>query len=482
LTDWLARDATDQLRGLAAQRVRARDLLELSLARADATHAALNAVVVRDVEAARRRADAADADLAAGRPIGRLAGLPMTVKDTLDVESMPASAGLAAILKRNAGDAASVARVLGEGAVIWGKTNVPVMAGDWQSYNKLYGPTNNPWDLELTPGGSSGGAAAALSAGVTALEIGSDIGGSLRIPASFTGVFSHKPTWCLVPQAGHVPPLPGRLNEPDLNVVGPMARSARDLRLLLSILAEGFVPPEAPPVDLEGLRVAVWLQDPNLVLDAEVAAAMAAWIERLAAEGAKLELVKSPVDMSALLEAYVVLLMSLHGGDLPAARLRGMRLARGPAKLSRRFGAGPLSKAAFTLGYTASHAEWLEAHEVRLTAGRTMATFFERYDVLVAPISPVAPFPHDHRPFWRRKLTCSDGQRIAYDSLLHWIALATACGLPSTAVPAGLTTTGKPVGVQLIGPRLGDSRMLAIAESIDERIGGYVPPPLLADL
>lgn len=479
MSDWLARDATDQLRGLAAGRVSARELLEASVARADALQARLNAVVVRDLAAARRAADAVDKARRDGLTLGRLAGLPMTVKDTLDVEEMPASSGRADLLKRGCEDAATVARVRREGAVVWGKTNVPVMAGDWQSYNALYGTTSNPWDLELTSGGSSGGAAAAVATGVTPLEIGSDIGGSLRVPASFCGVFSHKPTFGLVPQRGHVPPLPGMLAEPDLNVVGPMARSARDLRLLLSVLAEGPVPAEAPLAELDGLRVGVWLDDPHFLLDAEVRAATEAWLERLAAEGARVERVPSPVEGAALMESYLVLLMSAHGADLSKRRMATLRLMRGGAKLARRFGSGPLSRAAFALAMTATHYEWQQADEARLRFGRTMARFFERHDVLVAPISPVAPFPHDHRPFWRRQLTCSNGRSIPYDSLLHWIALATACGLPATAVPAGLTTTGRPVGVQLIGPRLGDSRMLAIAEAIDARMGGYVPPPLL---
>ena len=196
-------------------------------------------MVVTDLDPARKRAQAIDRQRAAGEHMGALAGLPMTIKDTFDVEGMPASAGLKGLLGRATKDAVVVARARAAGAVIWGKTNVPVMAGDWQSYNGLYGTTNNPWDLTRTCGGSSGGAAAALATRMTALEIGSDIGGSLRVPASFCGVFSHKPTWGLVSQRGHIPPRPGTLAERDLNVVGPMARSARDLRLLLSVLEAG---------------------------------------------------------------------------------------------------------------------------------------------------------------------------------------------------------------------------------------------------
>src|SRR6476646_231933 len=165
--------------------------------------------------------------------------------------SWPASSGVAALRTRMGQDAAAVRLAKQAGAVIWGKTNTPVMAGDWQTFNALYGTTNNPWDPARTTGGSSGGAAAALAAGVTALEIGSDIGGSLRVPASFCGVYSHKPTWGLVDQQGHGPPTPGSWSERDLNVVGPMARSARDLRLLLSVLAAAVLTQSAPPANLK---------------------------------------------------------------------------------------------------------------------------------------------------------------------------------------------------------------------------------------
>src|SRR6185436_4622692 len=246
----LEQDATSQLAALAGKRVSAVELLKAALARHADTHAVLNAVIAADPERALEQARAVDDARSRGEPVGPLAGLPMTIKDTFDVAGMAASSGLAAFRRRMVGDAVAVGNARQAGAVIWGKTNVPVMAADWQSTNPLYGATNNPWDRTRTPGGSSGGAAAALAARITALEIGSDIGGSLRVPANFCGVFSHKPTWGMVTQRGHVPPHPGSHAERDLNVVGPMARSARDLRLLLSILEAGPLAPKAPPADL----------------------------------------------------------------------------------------------------------------------------------------------------------------------------------------------------------------------------------------
>jgi amidase len=476
----LSLDATGQLAALAAGRVGAVELLEAALRRHRELAGPLNAVVATDLVRARERAGAVDEHRARADTLGPLAGLPMTVKDVFDVEGMPASSGLEAFRHGRRPDALVVAHARQAGAVIWGKTNVPVMAGDFQTFNALYGTTNNPWDLERTCGGSSGGAAAALASRITALEIGSDIGGSLRTPASFCGVYSHKPTWGLVSQVGHVPPRPGALAERDLNVVGPMARSARDLRLLLSVLEGGAIAARGQaPLELRALRVGLWLEQPELVLDAEIKAVLEAFAGELASHGAEVTPITSPVEMPALLSAYRTLLASLLAQDLPPGQLRGMRGLRGVARLARRAGAGAESWAGLALDYTASHLDWLAADEARAGAAAQVRRLFARHDVILAPVGPVAAFPHDHRPFQRRQLTLSNGTRVPYLSMLGWIALATACGLPVTTVPAGQTPGGLPVGAQLIGPRGADGRTLAIAEAIEDRLGGFVAPPPL---
>ncbi len=465
------------LQAMDAGRISALELLDASIAQSHRLARDLNAVTVEDPEPARAAARAIDERRAKGEnssTIGLLAGVPMTIKDTLDVGNMPASAGLERYLGRPAADAAAVGRARTEGAVIWGKTNTSVLAGDWQSYNALYGTTNNPWDLERTPGGSSGGAAAALAAGITPLEIGSDIGGSLRVPAGFCGVFSHKPTYGLVSQKGHVPPAPGSAAEPDLNVIGPMARSARDLRLLLSILANGPVPAKAPPAVLSELKVGLWLDEPGFMIDAEVKAAVEAFAADLAATGAVVEPVTSPVEGAALMEVFEQLLYPIITFGLTAPRRQAMTLMRG---LAKRFG-GQAQWARLTVAATLTHHEWLIANERREQFGRSMRRFFERYDVLIAPISPVTAFKHDHRPMARRKLVCSDGRAVPYRHMMDWIALASACGLPATVVPAGLSGQGMPVGVQIIGPRGGDSKTLAVAQAIEDQIGGFRAPPL----
>ncbi|MFC3071167.1 amidase family protein [Phenylobacterium soli] len=476
MADVLELDAGGQLAALAGKRISAAELLKAAMARHEQTHEALNAVVMADPERALERAKAIDDLRAKGEALGPLAGLPMTIKDTLDVVGMPASSGLEAMRRRQAEDATSVARARAEGAVIWGKTNTPVMAADWQTYNPLYGTTNNPWDPSRTTGGSSGGAAAALAARVTALEIGSDIGGSLRVPASFCGVFSHKPTWGLVPQHGHVPPRPGSWVERDLNVVGPMARSARDLRLLLSVLAGGSVAPKAQPADLAKARIGLWIEEPLFPLDPEVRALIETLAVELARAGAEVTPIASPVDARTLMGAYHTLLGGVLGEDLPPQALRQMQMMRPFARMALKRGADPLSPAAMALAYTATHREWMEADAVRCRLRHEIEPVFERFDAILAPITPLAAFPHDHRPFQSRSLRLSTGATIPYNSMLNWIALATALGLPATAIPAGRAAANLPVGVQLIGPSGGDARTLSLAQAIDENIRGFIAP------
>jgi amidase len=477
MADLLSFDATAQLAALAARRISAVELLKLVLARHEQTHGAINAVVAVDLERALERARAVDDLRAKDHPLGPLAGLPMTIKDTLDVAGLPASSGLEAFRRRKTEDATCVAHARAAGAVIWGKTNVPVLAADWQSSNGLYGATSNPWDPTRTSGGSSGGAAAALAVGVTALEIGSDIGGSLRVPASFCGVFSHKPTWGMVSQYGHVPPRPGSRAERDLNVIGPLARSARDLRLLLSVIEDGPLAPKAAPAELKGARIALWLDEPSFPLDPQVRGVLEAFAGELAAAGAEVTPIPTPVDVHALIGAYHTLLGGVLGEDLPPGLLRRMVMMRGPARWAMRRGAGPLSRAAMILAYTATHREWMAADAVRARLRHEIGELFDRYDAVLAPIAPVPAFPHDRRPFEKRRLTTSDGKVVPYNAMLDWIALPTALGLPATAAPAGLTAGGLPVGAQLIGPVAGDARTLALAQAIDENIRGFVAPP-----
>jgi len=245
------------------------------------------------------------------------------------------------------------------------------------------------------------------------------------------------------------------------------------------VLEAGTAAKVQAPIELKGLRIGLWLEQPEFVLDPEVKSALEAFAGALAAEGAEVTPLAHPVEVGALLKAYRTLLGSLLAQDMPPARLGQMRRGRGGAKLALALGAGPDSAAAMLLDYTASHLDWLAADEVRARVGAQARKSFARFDVILAPVGPVAAFPHDHRPFQRRVLTLSDGTKAPYLALLRWVALATACGLPVTTVPAGRTPGGLPVGAQLIGPRGADSRTLAVAEAIEDRLGGFTRPPAL---
>src|SRR5262249_49155815 len=212
------------------------ELLDLYRGRVEKYEGALNAVVVRDFDRARTRARAADRALARRQLWGGLHGVPMTIKESYDVVGLPTTWGVPAYKDRIATkNAVVVDRLLRTGVVLFGKTNVPLYLGDWQSFNAIYGTTNNPWDVARAPGGSCGGSAAALAAGLTGLEAGSDIGSSIRNPAHFCGVFGHKPTWGIVPRAGQA--LPWQTAPVDIDVVGPLARSADDLAIALAAMA-----------------------------------------------------------------------------------------------------------------------------------------------------------------------------------------------------------------------------------------------------
>jgi amidase len=474
MDDILLSDATDQLAALRAGRISARELLRAALERTDRLDPQINAVVARDADRARAEADAVDTARARGDALGPLAGLPMTVKDMFDIEGLPASLGTKALLGRAARDAAAVARVRAAGAIVWGQTNVPAGASDHQTFNALYGVTRNPWNLARTPGGSSGGSAAALAAGFTALEVGADIGGSLRIPASYCGVTCHRPSWGLISQRG-IPAPPGCLADYDLMVVGPMARSVRDLQLLLGVLADA---PTAPIPALRDLRIGLWLDEPSFPLDAPIRAATADFAARLEREGVAVEPIASPLPAQAMLAAYMTLLAAILGAAQPPAALAFFDLLRGPAKIAKACGAGPLSWAHGVLGYTARHREWLAANEHRAKLKADLAPVFERHDVILAPVAPTAAFPHNPGGLQvNRRLTMSDGRRIGYLEQVDWIALATLCDLPATVMPIGLTTEGLPVGVQVIGRPGADAATLAAAAALEAIAGGFRAPP-----
>jgi amidase len=482
MTELGFRSAGELAAALRRRELGSRELLEHFLARIERWNPALNAVVTLDAERARAAADAADRALARGDAAGPLFGLPMTVKDTFETAGLRTTCGVPELAGHvPAADAISVARLRAAGAVIFGKTNTPTWAGDWQTTNPVFGTTNNPWDPTRTPGGSSGGSAAAVAAGFTSLELGSDIGGSIRVPSHCCGVFGHKPSHGLVPQRGHIPGVPGTLSERDLNVVGPLARSVDDLELALDVLA-GPLPelahavslqlPPARGAKLADFRAAAWLDEPACPLDREMRGLLEQAADALTKAGARIDHEARPaVDFREAVDLYVALLMPIMSLELPDA------LARQMAQAGQGVPPGaPGLLAASARANAARHRDWLRTHERREQLRARWAEFFRETDVLLCPVMLTPAFPQDESEFTTRRLRVN-GEERPYIENIEWPALITMALLPSTVIPVGRTTGGLPVGVQIVGPYLEDRTPLAFARAAARELGGFTPPP-----
>jgi amidase len=482
-----SKTATDLVAMLAKHEITSRQLTDHCIARIEALDGKTNAVVVRDFDRARQAADQADAALAAGerRP---LLGLPMTVKEQYNVAGLPTCWGFTRFKDwRPAEDALPVQRLKAAGAVILGKTNVPTGLSDWQSSNPVYGTTNNPWDLTRTPGGSSGGAAAALAAGFVPLELGSDIGGSLRAPAHFCGVYAHKPSHGLVPLRGSgYPESPAIPMDVDMVVNGPMARSAADLDLALSVLAgpDPLWDGKAYRVELPGPRHTKLADYRVLVIDhhplCDTAASVKAVIDGLADNLTKagctvLRQHPAMPDLARTTRVYQEMLSAFFSADLSAAdRLKAEAAANAlsPDNLSL-FATG-------LRGMTMSHAAWINTSYIRNGLRARWAALFQEIDLVLAPPMPTPAFPQDHsEPSYERKLQV-DGREIRYDNQIAYCGIATMNGFPATAAPLGLTETGRPVGVQIIGGYLEDRTTIAFAGLLEQAFGGFQAPPSFA--
>ncbi len=474
--------ATELVAALANRKISALELTEHVIARIEKLDGELNAVVVRDFDRGRKAAKAADAALASGerRP---LLGIPMVVKESFDVAGLPTTWGVPQFKDWIAPqDAVTVARVKAAGAVILGKTNVPLFLGDWQSHNEIYGATKNPWDLTRTPGGSSGGSSAALAVGFGPLSLGSDIGGSLRTPAHYCGICAHKPTLALVPMGGHI--VPGTvLRENGLSVVGPMARSVADLSLALEVIA-------GPDERREGIGYRLALRPPRhkelrdfrvLVIDDHpllpTAKTMRTAIERLAQELGKagVKVARASHLLPDLAESgrlYMRLLMTALAvrwpADLYAEALAAAKMVK-PDDTSL--------AAERARGAVLSYREWAADDAARIRLQDQWSALFREWDVVVCPPMPTPAFVNDHTtPISARRIDI-DGKKYSYFDQMVWPGVATTPGLPSTAVPIGLSDTGLPIGVQIVGPYLEDRTPLAFAELIEREFGGFVPPP-----
>lgn len=467
---------------LSARKVSSAELVDLAIARIGARDGKLNAVVVRDFDRARAAAVEADKALARGEKRSLL-GVPMTVKESFNVAGLATTWGIPAgrgFQPRD--DALAVQRLKAAGAVVLGKTNVPLVLGDFQSYNDIYGQTNNPWDVGRTPGGSSGGAAASLAAGFVSLELGSDIGGSLRNPAHFCGVYGHKPSQGLVPLRGHTPPgaqaIPYDL---DLAVVGPMARTASDLALAMDILAGPDGPqatayqlalPASRHSDLKAFRVLVIDEHPLLPTSHEIRRALDRMVEKIRKAGAKVAR-SSPLvpDLALQGRIFARLLASAFGTDLPDnvyARFQDVAKSIPPADASL--------QSERARGLVLSHRDWVKADRMRLGSAQRWRELFREFDVVICPIMPTTAFPHDHSEMSTRRIAIDD-KDVSYLDQTMWAGVATLTGLPATAMPIGLSEDGLPIGMQIVGPFLEDRTPLTFAALVERAFGGFKPPP-----
>jgi amidase len=462
------------------RRITCVELLELYLGRIARLNPKLNAIVVLDEKRARDRARKADRAVAGGDLWGPLHGVPMTVKESFDIEGLPTTWGRADMKDNIASrHALSVHRLLGAGAVVFGKTNVPVMLADWQTFNPVYGTTNNPWDVTRVPGGSSGGAAAALAAGLTGLELGSDIGASIRNPAHYCGVFGHKPTFELCPIRGHN--LPPSLATKDMMVIGPLARSADDLDMALRLIsqpdeaeARGIKVALARPVPgIRKLRVGVITDAGTAPVDDAVQARVRAAAECFAKHGAKVSHSARPeIDLHHAHRTFVHLVRGATCSTLTDEQFAKQLDAA--ASIPR----GDDSYLAWMLhANTMPIREWHHWNEQREQIRQRWMEYFRDWDLLLCPAAATAAFPHNQKgERWERMVTVN-GKPQPSTTQLFWAGYSGMAYLPSTVAPAGFTKEGLPVGVQIVGPQYGDLATLAAARFLEREFQAFVPPP-----
>lgn len=468
-------------RALRARKLGALELFERYAARIERFNAKLNAVCVMNLEAGRKAAKAADRARGARGP---LHGLPMTVKESFDLAGFPTTWGLPEYKDNVARrDALAVERLKRAGANVFGKTNVPQWLADWQTFNPVYGTTDNPWDRTRVPGGSSGGSAAALAAGLTALELGSDIGASIRGPAHYCGVFGHKPTWGICATNGQA--LPGMRRPPDISAIGPLARSADDLALALGIIAGPDAIDAAgwklslaksAPKKIRGLRIAVMPSHPTAEVDRSVSSAIERLAGFLAKRGAKVSDKARPAfDCDEAHRVYLLLLRSETSG-----RQSAEQFARQEAIARSRPAEDTSYETMAARGNSLSHKDWLlvsnRRHQMRLA----WAEFFRDWDLLLCPTAASAAFRHNQEgERWERMLKVN-GKPQASTTQMFWAGYSGAFYLPGTVAPLELDHEGLPVGVQIVGPQYADYRTIGFAQLLEREYRAFTPPPAYA--
>jgi amidase len=445
---------------LRAKRVSSRELLDAYLTRIDQLNPPINAVVTIDRERGYAAAARADDAATRGEWLGPLHGLPITIKDAIEVAGVRSTGGATELAQHvPAQDAPSVGRLKSAGAIVFGKTNVPRWSGDVQTFNSIFGTTNNPWSVDRVPGGSSGGPAAAVACGFTAFELGTDIGGSIRIPAHCCGIFGLKPSYGVISQRGYLDHVGGGHTDADVNVFGPLARSADDLELLLSVLAGPDADralawrlelPEPRHLAASDFRVGIWLDDAACPVDRDELAVIQQSVDRLADTGARVEEAHPPVSFSQQVELFNHLVgaaTSLHQPDDVADKSGD------------------------------SHRAWLRADDRRAHLREIWREWFERYDALICPVMATPAFPHNQDGNFDSRTVEIDGTTRPYRDLVSWTGLIGVLGLPSAVPPIGRTSAGLPVGVQVVTAFLRDREAIQLARVLSEVSGtGYQVP------
>jgi amidase len=481
MTSLVFKSALELGRMLRARKISSQELLQACLDQYAKHNDSINAVIVTQLEEAKKAAAAADRRLKKGKPLSVFDGVPMTLKESFDWIGTPSTWGDPA-LKDNMPklDAVAVQRLKAAGAVPYGKTNVPFQLSDWQSFNAIYGTTSNPWDLTRTPGGSSGGAAAALASGMSALEIGSDIGASIRNPAHYCGVYGHKPTYGVVPYRGHL--MPGSVAISDITVAGPMARSARDLSAMMNILAgsEGIEArglhvnlPRATQKSFKDFRVAIKLSSPVSDVDQplqdlikNLGTFLQKRVKRLSWDA------RPNLDDQEAYENFIMLLRATSTKRMSAEEVEVY------AAQARTLPADDKSYVALmTWAFGLSHSNWLKINERRYQMALEWEHFFADWDVMLCPAAATAAWPHDQKGERHERMIPVNGKMVSTIDQRFWAGYSCNFFLPSTVAPIGLTAEGLPCGVQIITRAYGDYTSLRFAELLEREFYCFTPPP-----
>ncbi len=477
--------ATSLINALKNKKISATELMEYFQERHKRLNPKINAIVATDFESALKKARRADDDLAKGKSWGPLHGLPMTIKDNIEVEGLPTTYGSPYFANNRSDKNADVVQsLLNAGAIIFGKTNIPLFGMDTQSFNDVYGQTNNPWDLSKTPGGSSGGASAALAAGLTGLEIGNDSGGSIRLPAHFCGVYGHKSSYNIVSMhGGRKPWKKSHTNYPvdlDLAVNGPLARSAEDLKLAMDIIigppsykrkAINIKLPEPRKTKLKEFRVGLWLDDSTYPPDEATRNCLQKMVSDLTREGAILKSIKPEIDLKRC---------HLLRGDLETATLSHVQppgyyeWAVSQAEILEDENQSHIAR--WIRAMTGYHRDWNLLNEERAAIRQKWEDYFKDIDVLLCPVARMSAHNHDHTKISKREIQFNNIATNYWDVFGPWNSLSLVAYLPATVAPIGFTPENLPVGVQIIGPYLEDYTPIQFAILLEEINGGYKLP------